>query len=63
MQEGPGTAIGTHWGNIGIILGLYGDDGKENGNYYNVLYRVEGLSEKHPKWLGSGVAGIVWVVF
>ena len=25
---------------IGIILGLYRDNGKEHGNYYNGLYRV-----------------------
>ena len=25
------------------ILGLYRDDGQENGNYYNGLYSVEGL--------------------
>ena len=24
---------------IGVILGLYWDNGKENGNYYNGLYR------------------------
>ena len=22
---------------IGVILGLYRDNGKENGNYYNIL--------------------------
>ena len=27
-------------GNIRGILGLYGVNGKENGNYYNGLYRV-----------------------
>ena len=27
-------------GNIRVILGLYGDNGKENGNYYIGLYRV-----------------------
>ena len=26
-------------GVIGTILGLYGDNGRENGNYYNALYR------------------------
>ena len=26
--------IGTNWGNSGVILGLYRDNGKENGNYY-----------------------------
>ena len=28
------------WGNIRVILGLYGNNGKENGNYHNGLYRV-----------------------
>ena len=32
-----------------VILGLYGDNGKENGNYYNGLYKVWGL--------GFGVQG------
>ena len=34
----------VHWGNIGVILGIYRDNGKENGNYYNgynVLYGRE----------------------
>ena len=26
--------IGFIWGLQGILLGLYGDNGKENGNYY-----------------------------
>ena len=26
---------GLHRDYLGDILGLYGDDGKENGNYYN----------------------------
>ena len=25
-------------GSIGFIFGLYGENGKENGNYYNGLY-------------------------
>ena len=25
---------------IRVILGLYGDNGRENGNYHNGLYRV-----------------------
>ena len=29
-----------YWGYIGVILGLCGDNGKENGNYYNGLHRV-----------------------
>ena len=27
------------FGFIGVILGLYWDNGKENGNYYNGFYR------------------------
>ena len=29
----------TTMGYIGIIQGLYRDNGKENGNYYNGLFR------------------------
>ena len=29
----------THWGNIRVMLGLYGDNGKGNANYSNGLYR------------------------
>ena len=39
-------------GIIGYILGLYRDNGKENGNYYNGLYRV---------YIGCNMGGI-WVV-
>ena len=28
---------------IRVILGLYGDDAKANGNYYNGLYRVQNM--------------------
>ena len=34
--------IGTHWGNIRVILGLYWDTGKENENLYNRLCRALG---------------------
>ena len=34
--------FGTLWGNIRVILGLYWDNGKQNGNYY-FGFRVEGL--------------------
>ena len=41
----------VYWGHIGILekkmettilyyVGLYGDNGKEHGNYYNGLYMV-----------------------
>ena len=34
----PGTC--KAWGSIRVTLGLYEDNGKENGNYYNGLYRI-----------------------
>ena len=34
--------IGLYWGYIGVILGLYGENGKENGIYY-LEFRVLGL--------------------
>ena len=34
------TSLGTHRGDIRNILGLYWDNGKENGNCYTGLYRV-----------------------
>ena len=30
-----GVMLGLSWGYIKVMLGLYGDNGKENGNYYN----------------------------
>ena len=30
----------VYWGNIKVISGLYRDNWKENGNYYNGLCRV-----------------------
>ena len=33
-------------GDIRVISGLYGDNGKENGNYNNGLYRAKGLGSK-----------------
>ena len=26
--------LGLYWGNMRVVLGLYGDNGKENGNCY-----------------------------
>ena len=34
MEKKMETTI-IHWGNIRVIVGLYWDNGKENGNYYN----------------------------
>ena len=39
------------WGNIRVILGPYGDNGKENGNYYNGLHGV---------YIEHGVYGILF---
>ena len=27
----------VYWGNIRVILGLYADNGKENGSYYSLI--------------------------
>ena len=35
---------GTHWDYIRVILGLYWDNGKENGNYYSIYPEVFGFS-------------------
>ena len=40
MQKKMKTTI---MGYIGVILELYWDNGKENGNYYNGLYIVGSL--------------------
>ena len=37
MENGKLTG---NWDYIGVILGLYGDNGKENGNYHNWLSRI-----------------------
>ena len=29
--------LGQVWGGVGVILGLYWDNGKENGSYYSIL--------------------------
>ena len=39
MEDKMETTIMGYMGIIGTILGLYRDDGKENGNYYNGLSR------------------------
>ena len=60
-----GGVVGNMGGsiNIGILLGLYwgyvGDNGKENGNYYNGLrdYRVYGWFSK--LWSLFGVPIII----
>ena len=33
-------SVDRTWGNPRVLLGLYGNNGKENGKYYNGLYRV-----------------------
>ena len=29
--------LGLHWDYVGVVLGLYWDNGEENGNYYSIL--------------------------
>ena len=41
MQKKMETAIMRRIGIIGHILGLYRENGKENGNYYNGLYHMD----------------------
>ena len=36
MERKMETTI-VYWGYIRVILGLYRDIGKENGNYYSIL--------------------------
>ena len=36
MEKRMETTI-IYWGNIGVIWGLYRDNGKGNGNYYSIL--------------------------
>ena len=40
VKDTNGCNNGLHRVYIGIILGLYWDNGKEDGNYYNGLYRM-----------------------
>ena len=42
----------THWENIRVILGLYRDNGKENGNYYILMgymlgFHFLGVPQEH----------------
>ena len=37
MEKKIETTMVSDWGNIRAIMGLYGDNGEENGNYYNEL--------------------------
>ena len=47
------------WGNIRAILGLYGDNGKEHGNYYSGLYSfLPGCEKLLLCFLGFRVQGI-----
>ena len=38
---------------IGVILGLYGDDGKENGNYYIIMGYIMGLFRENGQEYGN----------
>ena len=45
----PSTTIGI----IGIILGFYGDNGKENGNYYIELIYIYTYTTRLGCFLGG----------
>ena len=60
--------VETHWGNIRVILGFYGDNGKENGNPLGNtgLYRDNGNQSETDKvyWVPSGFSlGVVLGAF
>ena len=42
--------LGTHWGNIRIVLGFYVDNGNENGNYY-LAFRFQGVGKQGEAFL------------
>ena len=39
-MEALGPFKGRYRDYVGVILGFYGDNGKENGNYYIVILRA-----------------------
>ena len=49
--------IGVYWGNIGVILGIYRDNGKENGNYYSIIGYILGLYRDNGKENGNYYIG------
>ena len=46
-------------GNIGFILGLYGDNGKQHGNYYRIDYSIKYWNKK-PDPITDPPILIVW---
>ena len=50
--------LGLHWDYVGVVLGLYWDNGEENGNYYSILGDLLlGSKYQEPIWRlpeGSG---------
>ena len=50
--------LGLYWGYIGVILGLYWDNGTGNGNYYSIL----GLYWDNGKENGNyySILGLYW---
>ena len=52
------TTIMGYTGIIGYMLGLYRDNGKENGNYYRVYMGYTERMEKKMKTTILGYAGI-----
>ena len=49
--------IGTHWGNIRVILGLYGDNAKEHGNYCSIWALYKDNGKEHGNYFSLGPAG------
>ena len=47
--------IGTHWGNFGVILGLYWNNGKENGKENGNYYLGLGSVHRDCKGLYKGI--------
>ena len=54
MEKKMETTVMGHAGIIGYILGLYRDNGKEHGNYWNTLglYRDNGKNGNYNNALG-----------
>ena len=58
-METIGVIWGFHWRYMAVMLRLYGDNGKENGNDYNGLYC--GYIGDNAKENGNCYNGLHWV--
>ena len=57
--------VGNYYNTIGYVLGLYGDNGKENGNCYNTIGYIlgyMGIMERKWKLLSYNrvYIGVIW---